>query len=291
MRTPDFFIVGAPKCGTTALYTYLRRHPSVGMSKAKEPNYFAADTLPRRSFSTLEQYMKNFEGTAGKHRVGEASVMYLSSPAAPHAIHSFNSSAQIIIMVRDPVEVLQALHRQNVHGGSEHILDFEQALLSEEPRYWLQGPFRGEPVGGPKYRELVQFSTQIERYLEIFGRENVHVISHEAFAADPKAAYQSVLTFLGLPFDDRRDFPVVNANRRVRYLAPHRWMRHPTVLQIKRKLPMLAHFTRTAIDALNVVEEPRPPLNSELRSRLEIEYAEERRLLSALLLRTANSRA
>ena len=27
MRTPDFFIVGAPKCGTTAMNDYLKQHP------------------------------------------------------------------------------------------------------------------------------------------------------------------------------------------------------------------------------------------------------------------------
>ena len=29
MRGPDFFIVGAPKCATTAMHEYLRKHPSI----------------------------------------------------------------------------------------------------------------------------------------------------------------------------------------------------------------------------------------------------------------------
>ena len=290
MPKPDFFIVGAPKCGTTALYTYLSRHPDVGMSRAKEPNYFAPDTVAHRSFSTLEDYLTNFESAAGKLRVGEASVMYLSSPAAPLAIREFKSSAQIIIMVRDPVEVLHALHSQNLHGGSEHVLEFADALASDEPRYWLQGPFCGEAVGGPSYRELVCFSAQIERYLEIFGEECVHLIDYEDFACDPKGAYERVLSFLGLDSDERNDFPVVNANRRVRYLTPHRWMRHPALLRLKREFPSLARGARSAMDFLNVVEEGRPTIAPDLRRRLDLEFAEERQKVNALLERRLQRR-
>ena len=42
-RRPDFFILGAPKCGTTALSEYLRQHPRVFVSRPKEPHYFCAD--------------------------------------------------------------------------------------------------------------------------------------------------------------------------------------------------------------------------------------------------------
>ena len=43
MMLPDFFIVGAPKCGTTAISEYLRTHPRIFMCKPKEPHYFALD--------------------------------------------------------------------------------------------------------------------------------------------------------------------------------------------------------------------------------------------------------
>lgn len=216
--------------------------------------------------------------------------MYLSSPAAPVAIRDFNRSAQIIIMVRDPVEVLHALHSQNLHGGSEHVLDFERALASNEPRFWLQGPFRGEPVGGPTYRELVRFSLQIARYVEIFGTEQVHIISYEEFAIHPKTAYEGVLSFLGLDSDKRQDFPVMNANRRVRYLTPHRCMRHPVFLDLKRKFPRLARHARAALDVVNVVEERRPAVERDLRRRLDREFAEEKQKLNALLERAMQFR-
>jgi hypothetical protein len=283
MPIPDFFLVGAPKCGTTALYTYLSRHPDVGMSNAKEPNFFATDTVRHRAFSTLPRYLTNFDGIEGKARIGEASVLYLSSPAAPQAIHNFNSSAQIIIMLRDPIEVMHALHAQRLHGGSEHIIDFEIAVESNERRYWLQGPFKGEPVGGLTYRELTRFSTQVRRYFESFGRERVHVILFDDFVRDPKRAYEDVLKFLDLRSDGCTSYEPVNANKRVRSISLHRAMRHPALLRLKDSLPRLGKGARALLDRVNLVEEARPPIDPEFRLRLQREFDEEKRHLAGLI--------
>ena len=41
LRT-TFFVIGAPKCGTTSLYHYLGAHPEIHMSPIKEPAFFLA---------------------------------------------------------------------------------------------------------------------------------------------------------------------------------------------------------------------------------------------------------
>jgi hypothetical protein len=283
MPIPDFFLVGAPKCGTTALHTYLARHPDIGMSKAKEPNFFASDTVRHRAFATLPEYLATFEGIRGKARIGEGSVLYLSSPAAPQAIRNFNSSAQIIIMLRDPIEVMHALHSQRLHGGSEHIIDFEEAVESTQIRYWLQGPFKGEPVGGLTYRELARFSTQVRRYFEIFGRKSVHVINFVDFVRDPKKAYGNVLKFLDLKPDTSQSFELINANQRVRSLSIHRVVRHPALLRLKCSFPRLGKAARGLIDWANLVQEQRSAINPEFRVRLDREFAQEGLELEALI--------
>ena len=85
-RVPDFFIVGHPKCGTTALYEMLRCHPQIYMPDFKEPWFFAEDMRPRfqpaRSGAvpdTLERYVRLFEAAGADQRVGEASSSYLRS--------------------------------------------------------------------------------------------------------------------------------------------------------------------------------------------------------------------
>ena len=88
-RRPDFFILGAPKCGTTALSEYLRRHPRVFVSRPKEPHYFCADFdyyyAPGQR--TEEHYLRLFaEADEGHLAVGEASVWYLYSEDAARNI-------------------------------------------------------------------------------------------------------------------------------------------------------------------------------------------------------------
>ena len=97
-RMPDFFIVGHAKCGTTALYEALRRHPQIFMPLNKEPWFFARDnphpqTSGERSIEytgrrteTLEEYLRLFREARRDQLIGEASTSYLWSAAAPRAI-------------------------------------------------------------------------------------------------------------------------------------------------------------------------------------------------------------
>src|SRR3972149_11450918 len=124
MKIPNFFIVGAPKCGTTAMYTYLKQHPEVFMSDLKELHFFGTDHH-RINYTpyTKEQYLSFFDGAGDKRRIGEASTSYLYSERAAVEIKEFNPFARIIIMLRNPVDVMYAYHHTNLSGGFEYIPD------------------------------------------------------------------------------------------------------------------------------------------------------------------------
>ena len=109
---PDFFIVGAPKCGTTALYEYLRQHPAVFMPFHKEPLFFGDDLTRRYGRLTLHDYMRLFKDAKPGQRVGEASAWYLYSRSAAAEIKAYAPDAQIIVMVRNPVDMMYAEHSQ-----------------------------------------------------------------------------------------------------------------------------------------------------------------------------------
>src|SRR5579872_3244504 len=99
IRKPDFFIVGAPRCGTTAMFDYLGKHPEIFGAALKEPHFFGSDiAYPRRP--TLERYLSYFVGANGEKRVGEASTSYLFSKLAAAEIKEFSPSSRIIIMLR-----------------------------------------------------------------------------------------------------------------------------------------------------------------------------------------------
>ena len=127
---PNFFIVGAPKCGTTALHAYLDAHPEIFMSHYKEPRFFGSDLRQRRR-PTKSQYFSCFARARNEKRVGEASVLYLYSKCAAAEIKEFCPEARIIIMLRDPVEMLHSKHSQSIFSGNEVINDFEEALEAE----------------------------------------------------------------------------------------------------------------------------------------------------------------
>lgn len=116
LKGPDFFIVGAPKCGTTAMTDYLAQHPQVGMCARKETQFFATDLYPKfgreegSPWIGQDGYLRLFTAAQEKGRIGEASVRYLYSSAAPHAIKEFSPEADIIAMLRNPFEALPSLH-------------------------------------------------------------------------------------------------------------------------------------------------------------------------------------
>ena len=110
-KKPGFFIVGAPKCGTTSFYHYLRQHPQIFMPDNKEPHYFGSD-LKKRSdefIKTEEEYLSLFKDADSSQMAGEASTFYLYSKAAQKEIKGFNPHAKIIIMLRNPIDFLHSL--------------------------------------------------------------------------------------------------------------------------------------------------------------------------------------
>src|ERR671927_280038 len=133
IRRPDFFIVGAPKCGTTALYVYLKAHPQIFMPFLKEPHFFGRDLSSRYGRMTLADYLALFAGAKNDQRVGEASSWYLYSRTAAREIKEF-SAADIIVIFRNPIDMMYAQHSQLLFQRQEEIVDFKEALAAESER-------------------------------------------------------------------------------------------------------------------------------------------------------------
>jgi hypothetical protein len=287
-RPPDFFLVGAPKCGTTALYRWLREHPELYLPTQKEPHGFGSDLdLPRLRGRA---YLALFENVGDACRVGEASVFYLFSQRAASEIFDFNPRAQIVVMLRNPVDVMYAYHSERLWRGNEDIADFREALAAEpERRMGRRLPPGVRFPQGLRYREIATFSPQLERYLARFGPDRVHVILHDDLARDPAAVFAETCAFLGVAPGVRPSFEVVNGNRVVR----NRWLRD-TLRDRSSALRRLARTTlplsvrqraQRRLRQLNTRVEPRPPMDPELRRRLIVEFRPEVERLGKLLVR------
>jgi hypothetical protein len=223
-RTPNLFIVGAPRCGTTAMYRYLGAHPQILMSRVKEPTYFGSDLrLVNLARPTLDDYLANFSGKEEAVWRGEASVHYLFSRRAAAEIKAFSPEARILILLRDPVEYLYSLHHIAVFTGQEDIRDFGTALKAASlRRQGLAIPRRVLILDFLDYIETARFSDQVRRYFDAFGRDRVKVLLLDDLRANVGAAYREVLRFLDVDADFEPDFPRINACRRLRSPALRR---------------------------------------------------------------------
>lgn len=290
MNRPDFFIVGAQKCGTTALYACLRQHPDVFMPALKEPQFFAPDILgERRQILTQSEYLNCFADAQGQRRIGEASTVYLGSEYAPAAIKAFNPAARIIVMLRNPIDMMYLLYRARVYSGSEPMKSFAAALDADDAVHRSTGARRGP---GLLYREAAGYASGVRRYFDVFGPENVHVIIYEDFRTDPSQVYVAALRFMEVALDGRAAFPIVNADKRARSSFVQKFLRQPPqrVRGFGRAvLPRpIRQLLWHSILRLNVVGKV-PPMDSDLRSRLQTEFVRPTEELGRLIGRDLTS--
>ena len=190
----DFFIVGAPKAGTTSLYYYLNEHPEIEMSTQKETDFFSDSAIQKQGLyygenriNTLEKYHNLFPTTQEK-KYGEASVSYLFYEDVPEKIKAYNSKGKIIIMLRNLVD----------RAFSHYLMDYRLGLISStlEEVIECKSYNKKSKLFYQQYIELSLYFKQVKRYLEIFGSENVHIILYQDFKNDIEVVMKKVYHFL-----------------------------------------------------------------------------------------------
>jgi hypothetical protein len=276
-RYPDLFIVGAPRCGTTFMYEYLKAHPQIFMSAWKEPQFFATDLDSGSYLDSLtflrdtERYLGLFSQARHDQITGEGSTWYLYSLDAARNIHAVNPNARIIAMLRNPVQMLYSLHGRRVYGGSEDIGRFEDALAAEADRKRGERlPARPRNVKALFYREVGKYAEQLERYIETFGRAQVHVIIFEELRTNPTLTYRAALEFLGVDPDFTPALRPVNESVERRSWRIQQLLLSPRAVRLARALlPVRARpYVGRAWDAVNTRGQRRDPLDPEVARQL-----------------------
>ena len=223
MPRPNLFIVGAPKSGTTSLYQHLADHPDVYMSPAKEPNYFCPDVIGFRGRPQFEYgqdeaaYLALFDDARSEKWLGEATTRYLASHVAARLVHDFIPEAVAIVMLRNPLDLVHALHSERVSQGHEPIADFERAINADAERGRdIDLPGAANALGSV-YRESARFAEPLQRWFDALGRSRVHVIVFDDFSHDVGAELRRTLEFLGVdPGYQPRSFAARNTSHRQR---------------------------------------------------------------------------
>lgn len=188
---PNLIIIGAMKCGTTALHGLLDRHPDIAMAKGKELNFFFGPTGPpgEDAVSTwhrgLDWYARQFDGRAVIR--GEASPGYTSPdhPEAAGRMAAVVPDARLVYLVRDPIDRAVSQYRHHRADGSESR-PVAEALLDPESQYVARGRF---------YERLVPF-------LGHFAPEQILIIAQEDLLTETDSYLKRIYRFLDMePLD------------------------------------------------------------------------------------------
>jgi hypothetical protein len=218
-RLPNFFLAGVPKAGTTSLYFYLAQHPQVYMSPIKEPTFFgAADIQADPQLSLIlrravrdrgplhlylqgthadgplvlewDNYLKLFRNAHEEIAIGEASVSYFWQPSAASAIRAQIPGGRLIFILRDPAERLFSHYYLGTwwhHPGETFRTRFMAAM---EPGHV-----------GRRMVEIGRYATHLQRFFQLFPRNQICIQLYDDYRADPRAVVRNVLTFLSVDPD------------------------------------------------------------------------------------------
>jgi hypothetical protein len=281
---PDFLVIGAAKSGTSALYNQLAAHPEIFMSPIKEPNFFAlsnggadfkgpgdADTINRRSVTTLEAYRRLFSRRGSERMAGEASTLYLYSPRAPAEIRRFHPGIKLIAVLRNPVDRAFSSYRHLVRDGRE-TETFAGGLAAEETRIAAGWSHIWH------YTKVGLYAQQLRRYREMFSADQLAVFTYDRFCERPETVLREIFELLGVdpgfvPDTTRR----YNVSGRPRFHFLHRLVIEQNPLKSLMR-PLIPRSVRsrvvTATQSWNVVTE-RPRIPSEIRKTLEELYEDQ----------------
>jgi len=290
MEKPNFFIIGAPKCGTSTLINELRWHPQIYVPLDFEPQWFSSD------FNSVvdhdeASYMRLFAGVTEQNKaIGEKSVIYMYSEVAIDNILQFNPDSRFIVMLRNPVDLVYSWHSQLYYSFIEDEENFTKAWELQDSRR------RGKNIGprcpvpfALQYKEIGSLGKYLQRALAKIPRDKLHVIFMEDYHADPEKTYVETLDFLDVAFAPRADKRRLNSNKRHRYrwlgilLAhdtnslPSRWLKKFDQLPLIKKLRI-----KQKLHQFNKIEYQRSPLPVELKKRLQLEFKDDIQLLTEL---------
>ncbi|MCH1867416.1 sulfotransferase [Nocardioides sp. CFH 31398] len=293
-RGPDFFLIGAPKAGTSALHKALEQHPGLFLSRPKEPKYYMCGDSPPPAYKgpgdahsnqewvwQRERYLALFDGAPEGALRGESTPFYLYNRDARRRIAADNPDAKLVAVLRDPVDRAYSNWMHLWMDGLEPRCDVVEAVKREQWRIdqgWA--PFW-------HYSSLGMYGRQLADLYDHVPADQVLLLRYKELVASPGPTLRRVFDFLGvppveietIPADNSR--PFVEDGLRTRLLGPviraGAWAGQFAPPQAWRRAssPLVRQLQRSG-------EGGRPSLTPEQRSLLLEPHREDIALLTEL---------
>ena len=298
IRKPNLFVIGAPKCGTTALARYLDEHPYVALAPQKETWFWSSDVVhpapPHLRVQSEREYHALFaELKPGVRTLVDASTSYLFSQCAIQNILHFNPEARFVAILRRPRDMVHSLFWEQRFSLAEPCADFADAwreARSLRPRH---------PSGNWSYCDYAwigSFATHLDRLNSAVPRERRLILLFDDFVARPRDVYLKLLDFAGLADDARSEFPVVN-EAKVSNSVFASWLAHefphraPRLFKVGRRLSKAAGIRNVRGSFMSLFSQKleKPPLSPELAADIDAFFEPEVARLETMLGRSLDA--
>lgn len=289
MTLPDFFVIGAPKAGTTALHVALARHPALFLSRVKEPKFFLTDGPPPAGggpgdAKTFREYVWKradyealFDAAPAGALCGESTPFYLYNAAAQQRIAAAVPQARLIALLRDPVDRAHSNWAHLWSAGLEPEKDFVKACRLEQERV-EQGW-----AGFWHYLGLGRYGEQLERLYTRFPREQVLVLRYNQLREAPVQTLDRICAFLGVEPSVLPDVPAENVTTQASDSAANRivatLLRGGTAVEHRLPAAWWPRIDRFLAAHLQREQRTREPLTADQREELIPHFADDVALL------------
>lgn len=282
MIKPSYFLLGAPKCGTTALASYLSTHPDLVVSNPKETHYFCgAFKTGWRAGSDAEYLHIYFPSLTGGKTGIDASVWYLYAPGSVERILNYNPSAKFLVMLRPPVLMAYSFYNMlNFLGWEDQPTIFDA---------WKKQPARMAgydlPANFPhdwdtrilQYKDICSLGSQLIEIFKFIPRDKLLIQWQRDLSRDTRKTYLRTLEYMGLEDDNRMDFPLVNYGKTVSNGFLVRAQRRRDVRKLAIRIKKVLKIKSFKIGRLDL------PMPEDVKSFLEDQLSDENRKLETLM--------
>lgn len=285
MTLPNFLVIGAAKTGTSSLYNYLKQHPQIYMSPAKEPKYFAFNEGEKVCFNgpgdmaanlgvttDIDSYRKLFEGVTDEIAIGECSPSYLYCQGTPKRIKNVLADVKVIAILRNPVERAYSNFLHLFSSGREPLNSFEQALKAEQERIKSNWEYFWH------YKNQGFYYKKLKHYFDIFDREQIKVYLYEDYQSEPIMLLKDIFAFLDV---DSNFMPNLSkryhVNKSPKSLTFHSLIARPNLARSLVQTLLPTKWQKKigrAVKKLNQ-SDIKPEIDPSVKNKLILEYRED----------------
>ena len=275
-KWPDFFIVGAPRSGTTSLYENLKSIPEIFLSSVKEPNFFSISTDKKFFAGAIrdkKNYLDLFQNARENQLVGESSPSYLRDPKSAQLIYDVSPHSKIIIILRNPIE----------RAFSHYLLFFNLGTIKNSFSDLINQINNLEDEYSKRIFEAGLYSNQVKKYLNIFGKNQVKILIFEEAFVDFEQTLNDLLRFLGVQRKVTIENKAHGAHSILKFSFLKPLFKNDSLRSAAKKIP--SNWRRSIIKNL-VKETPKSPLMENEKKILINYYKVDIKNLEKILGRT-----